>query len=200
MRLFENLEGVETKYNFPLSGVTFFRIGGEAAVFFVPYNEQALILLVKALRQERERFYILGAGSNVLISDEGVQRPVIKLGKGFDSISRKDCFMEAGAAALLSEVLTYCARENLGGLEQFCGIPETIGGLAVMNASSFGKNILSVVEKVEVLDIDGRKKILGREQIKAGYRHSSLKDYIVTRVTFILDESSQVKEKAGAFF
>lgn len=196
----ENLKEVEVKYNFPLRGLTTFKIGGNANYLFIIHSEEALLHVVRCLSLENKKYYVLGAGSNLLISDRGVKHPIIKLGRGFEYIRQKiPRKVDVGAATLLSKVLQYCIEERLTGLEPLSGIPATIGGLVVMNASSFGKNILSLVERVEVLDTRGYKKSISREEISCGYRTTSLKDYIVMQVTFVLEKSSGVEDKMRAF-
>jgi UDP-N-acetylmuramate dehydrogenase len=201
MKLLSTLGKVELRYNWPLKDLTSFKIGGCARYLFLPCNEDELQMVVRTLSLSKIPYYILGGGSNILISDGILKTPIIKLGRGFVFIKRlSSSCLEVGAATPLSNLLSYCVKENLGGLEVFAGLPATCGGLAVMNTSSFGREFFSLVRDVEVLDCQANRRRLEKNQIQYGYRYTSLKDFIVTSIRLVLHKDSNVRDRVYTFF
>lgn len=201
MILLESLKKIRLEYNYPLKENTVFRVGGMARYFFTPENIKELSFLIRELNAFKRNYYILGKGSNVLIKDGFLTNPVISLGKGFDYIREVNpVLLEVGAATSIRDFLTYCIKKGLGGLEVFSGIPASIGGLCLMNASSFGKEFFYFVEEVEVVDKEGKRRLLTKNQIDYGYRHTSLKEFIVTGVKLALKRSSTLRQNIYSFF
>lgn len=201
MRLPDSLKGIEVRYDFPLKEFNAFKSGGKGAVFIVAHDEPGLIALVKYFDEQNVAYHVLGAGSNILIPEGDIAWPVIKLGDDFSYVRKCGSgLLAAGAATRLATVINYCIKNELSGLEPLCGIPATIGGMAVMNASCYGCSLLSLVEKAEVIDRHGIKQIFSGRQIVAGYRTSSLKDFIVTRVVLALKKGSGVRNEAARYF
>lgn len=187
---------VECKYNFNLRDYTAIKIGGEAGCFFIAHTPEELAFLV---RRYQNSFYLLGAGSNLLIKDGKLRKVVVKLGEGFNDIKRRENLLEAGAAVSFSRLLKYAVENNFGGLENLAGIPASLGGLLLMNASSFGKDIGSFLEEAEVMNERGDINRIKKEQIIFGYRQSSLKNYIILRAWLKRNEDKNVRQKVRGF-
>ena len=186
MKLLESSKELEVIYNFPLKKLTSIKVGGEA-LLFIPHTYSALEELTAILG---DRFYILGGGSAIL-AEERITTPVIKLGREFVGIERKDeTVLEVGSATFLSSVLNYCLKNNLEGLEEFAGMPATVGGMAKLDATCFGKNFLSLVEEMEVF-FSGRIYRMRRiEKNEKG---------IITKVRIRLKASSKGRKRLNYF-
>lgn len=188
-----NSGDIKLKHKVDLKPLTTIKIGGRAEYFFEALNIRALRRIID---EYCFSFYILGKGSNLLIEDGVIKKPVVKLGKGFSYIRKSGNYLEAGALTPLSFLIKYCVKNNLSGLENLIGIPATVGGLLRMNASSFGSSVCRCVESVDVLDGQGNAKTLEKGQIEFGYRFSSLRDYFILSVKFSLSKEKDLKEKA----
>lgn len=186
------------KSNFSLRDNTTIKIGGEARYFFYIHSIEGLSEIVHELG---DYFYLLGKGSNLLVKDNLIDKPVLKLGKEFSYI--KDLGqdrLEVGAATPLAYFLNYSLKNNLGGLENLVGIPASIGGLIAMNGSSFDREISSLLEAVDVVDKEGNILNLKRQDIQFSYRWSSLKDKIIVRSWFKLERVQDLHNKIKVFF
>ena len=134
-----------------MSNHTFFRIGGPAKFFFIAKTKQNLIKAIAIALKNRMPFFILGRGSNLLVSDKGYDGLIIKIQDTRYKI--RDTKFFAGAGTKLSDLVKLAADKNLLGLEWAVGIPGTIGGAIRGNAGAFEKSMNDVVKKVEVLEI-----------------------------------------------
>jgi UDP-N-acetylmuramate dehydrogenase len=190
-----NLKQTKLKRNHSLADFTTIKIGGEARYFFTAESIEAL---KKVLKKCQGAFYILGGGSNLLVTDNPIEKCVIKLGEEFNYI-RKEKYLEVGSRTPLSHLIKYVSANNLGGFDNLTGIPATIGGLVMMNASSFGREISAYLREVEVMDNRGDIKIFKKEEISFSYRKSSLNDYIILRVWFEVVKDYDVKAKISNF-
>lgn len=181
----------------PMKNHTTFRIGGNAAYFVMPSDPEALQGTIEACRKAGIPYYILGNGSNVLVSDAGYAGVVIQLFKNRNEITIEGQRVRAQAGALLSKMAHEAARRSLGGLEFASGIPGTVGGALVMNAGAYGGEMKDVVEKVQVLTPEGELLWLSREELELSYRNSVIakKSYIVLEAVFLLEpgEQSQIE-------
>jgi len=183
---------IEPQQNVELKSFTSIKIGGRARYFFEADSAEALR---KIIGDFGSSFYILGKGSNLLIKDGLIKKPVVKLGKEFDYIREKQGCLEVGALTSLSFLIKYCVKKDLSGVENLAGIPASVGGLLRMNASSFGKSISSCVESVDVLDKQGRALALKKNDIACGYRESCLGDYFILGARLRLSKAAGIKEK-----
>jgi UDP-N-acetylmuramate dehydrogenase len=140
--------------NVGLAPFTSFKIGGDAQYFFVPFSEEQLLSAIKVLSQTQIPYYILGAGSNILVSSKGVKGVVIKPEfNDFFQVDSNPCYFYVGSSVRFSTLLSICLRESLGGIEFLAGLPASFGGALAMGASFKGKDIFSVVVKVKVLKL-----------------------------------------------
>jgi UDP-N-acetylmuramate dehydrogenase len=185
---------VRVKSNAPLKAWTTFRIGGRARWFSQPKDSRELALLVRAARKYSLPVFILGAGSNILVSDKGVRGIVVKLDSPFfKKVSRSGASLKAGSGILLGQLIRKAETLGLSGLEFLSGIPGSLGGALAMNAGCWGRCILDLVEKAEVMDYRGRIKNLNKKGIRYGYRNSGLSNYIILGADLWLTK----KDKAG---
>ena len=188
MNWWEELKG-KVKLGEPLKAHTTFKIGGPAKFFIEPKDIDDLKLLLNLLKRYRMPFLIIGAGSNILVSDKGVNAAVVSLNSTyFKKIRFKNDCLEVGSGTLLSRAIFAAEKRGLAGLEFLIGIPGTVGGALVMNAGISEKlkikelkvrNIGELVIDVTVIDRRGNVKNINKNKINFGYRSSNLPKYII---------------------
>jgi len=177
---------------------TSFKVGGNADIFIEPENVNELIEFIRYVKENNIPYYIIGNGTNILVSDEGIKGAVIKLGEKLSAVEVVDDKIIAQCGASLPEVAKIAADNSLTGLEFACGIPGSIGGTVAMNAGAYEKEMKDVIESVEVLDSNLECKILQNKEMEFGYRKSiiSKHNYIVLGCTFKLKKGSKSDIKA----
>ncbi|AIS52864.1 UDP-N-acetylenolpyruvoylglucosamine reductase MurB [Thermoanaerobacter kivui] len=184
--------------NEPMKKHTSFKIGGPADVLVIPQNRDELLNVISLLRKENIPFFILGNGTNLLVSEKGIRGVVIKLSSLKNVIVEGDTIIvESGAP--LSYIANVALLHELTGFEFAGGIPGTLGGAIVMNAGAYGPEMKDVVEKVEVLDEEGNILVLANEEMRFSYRHSIIqeKDWIVLKAWLNLSKGKyeEIKSK-----
>lgn len=157
----------------PLRGQVSFRIGGPADVLVSPRSLDELRALAAHLFREQLPFTVLGAGSNVLISDAGIRGVVLKIGKGLDAIRYDGAMVSAQAGVGLPHLAKDAAKSGLSGLEFAAGIPASVGGAVVMNAGAHGHAMAEVVLSVRALTPQGERTFAAAE-LGYAYRTSAL--------------------------
>lgn len=177
----------------PMSKHTTFRIGGPADFYLCPHSTNEVQEIVEICKEEKLPYFVLGNGSNLLVSDKGYRGVVIQLWKNFSDITVKDCCIQAKAGALLSKVAAEALEAGLTGMEFASGIPGTIGGAAFMNAGAYGGEMKDIIKSVKVLDTQGEVRVLPKEELKMGYRTSIVKEkgYTVLSVELELTRGNQ---------
>ena len=190
----KNIKG-KIKFNYSLKNHTWLNIGGNAKIFFVPETLAELREFLFYLKKENNSFFIIGAGSNLLISDNVQNRIFIKLGKNFNKMSlNKDNVIIAGCSILDKNVSNFACENNLSGLEFLSCIPGSIGGGIRMNSGCFGKEFKDVLLSVQVMDFDGRVYTINSKNIKFGYRQTNLpKDLIFLSASFKTTKKNKKK-------
>lgn len=170
---------------------TTFKVGGPCKALLSVETTEELNAVLRLLTEEGEDFFILGNGSNLLVSDEGYDGYVIKLAGDFLSVRLEGDCIVAGAGVLLSKVCTFARDNGLSGLEFAYGIPGTVGGAMVMNAGAYGGEMKDVTESVSLL-FNGEIVTRSVEEMQFGYRDSIIKhdDYIALRTRFKLKKGS----------
>jgi UDP-N-acetylmuramate dehydrogenase len=168
---------------------TSFGIGGPAEFFAQPRNIDDLKMLLNSARKYKMAFRLIGAGSNILVSDKGLKGITVSLNLPFfRKIHFKDNYIEVGAGKPLNQFIHDLKKRSLSGAEFLVGIPGTIGGALAMNAGVVvraksqelrAKNIGDLVETVSVMDYNGTIKNLNKKEIRFNYRNSSLSKYII---------------------
>ena len=180
------------KYNEPMSRHTSFRIGGNAEVMACPKNAQELSEVLKVAAQLGVKPVILGAGTNVLAPDEGMDGIVICLKDTLDGMELvDDTHLKVMAGVTMTRAAVFAANHGLSGMEFAHGIPGTVGGGVYMNAGAYGGEIKDIAESVEIMDFDGKSSVLSNEEMGFSYRHSILeeRDAIVLSATFKLQKA-----------
>ncbi len=168
--------GVTYKENEPLSAHCTFKIGGPAAVFVCPENEEQLCSVLALCKELSVPYYMLGNGSNILFGDKGWSGAVISLTAMRGEIRQDGCMLYADAGQPLSALCTAAARGGLTGLEFAYGIPGTVGGAIYMNAGAYGGEMKDVLVSVRYLTSDGQIVCESAQQLELGYRHSAFED------------------------
>ena len=171
--------------NEPLNRFTTFRIGGEADYLVEPADADDLLNIIKYCNSKSMPFYVMGNGSNILISDEGIRGVVINLEAGFNYMRNEDGVIVTGAGAKLSKFVDFCIQNNLAGVEMIAGIPATVGGALIMNAGCYGGETSTYVTEVTVIRNDQILN-LSKEECGFVYRNSNLKDTVIMQAKFKL--------------
>lgn len=181
--------------NEPMNKHTTFRIGGPARLFCLPRSAAQLAGTVEACEKAGMPWYILGNGSNVLVSDSGYDGVVIQLFHNMEAVRIEGCLMELEAGVLLVKAAHLAAKAGLTGLEFASGIPGTVGGALVMNAGAYGGEMKDVVREALVMTKEGKLLRLSREELELGYRTSIIarKGYVVLSALLELKEGLQTE-------
>ena len=185
--------GKKISFNEKLSNYSWFNLGGPSEIFFKPDNIEDIVFLLKNFKPKK--ITILGAGSNTLIRDGGVEGITIKLSSHFSYLNLlSENIIEVGAATLDKKIANFALENSLTGLEFLSCIPGSIGGAIRINSGCYGQDISQILYSVKVLDIYGHEKNISASDIKFNYRDSNLdKSLIITRVK--LQGKDSVKEK-----
>lgn len=172
-----------------LSKHTTFRIGGPARYFLTPDNICAIRKAILICKEYNIDFYVIGNGSNLLVSDKGYDGVVIRIAENLREIKCEDNKIYATAGATLAGIAQVALRNSLTGFEFAAGIPGTLGGALVMNAGAYGGEMKQVVESAELLDNEGNFVVLSNEELELGYRTSVIpkKGYFVLSAVIKLD-------------
>jgi UDP-N-acetylmuramate dehydrogenase len=182
--------------NEKMSAHTTFRIGGAADILLEINNETELKNVLKILNGE---FFLIGNGSNLLVSDNGIRGAVIHLSKSFSTIKVENDTLICKAGATLAMIARTALENSLTGFEFAAGIPGSLGGAIVMNAGAYDSEMRCVVKSVKLMTYDGEIVTKTNEQMHFSYRHSLLKEekYIVLEVEIGLKGGDRVviKEK-----
>ena len=171
--------GTNIKFEHDLKKKNWFNIGGKSKVFYKSENLKDLIKFLKTLNN-KEKIFILGAGSNTLISDKLFDGVVIKLSEKFNNISLKgEDIIIAGGAVLDKNLSDFAMKNNLTGFEFLSCIPGTIGGGIRMNAGCFGKEFKDILLSVQAVDEKGNIFTIPSEDIKFTYRQNNLPENLI---------------------
>lgn len=177
MNLIEQLQkaGIPLAEQEPMTRRTTFGIGGPA-LLLRPRSRAELQAAMTLCREAGEEPFILGRGSNLLVSDSGISRPVIQLDGDFTAITREGNTLRCGAGASLIAVCRAAAENNLSGIEWGYGIPGSLGGGVYMNAGAYGGELRDVLTEVTFLDEAGEYRTLPAAELSLSYRHSIFED------------------------
>lgn len=179
--------------NEPLSRHTTFKIGGNARALIVVENANSLSELFKLCTKLDVPNFVIGNGSNLLISDDGYDGVVFRLDGDFKQISIVDeNTIKCGAGTTLAKLCKFALDHNLSGLEFGWGIPGTVGGSAFMNAGAYGGEMKDVLESSSYITPDGELGTMSADKMDLSYRHSVYSEnrYIITSVTVKLKPDS----------
>lgn len=186
---------------------TSFRVGGPAKVYVVPEDIEELQKLIRFLYDEKLPYDIIGNGTNLLVSDAGVDHVVVEIGRALEGIEllleanasdEKTYYIRVLAGTLLSKASQFAASQELAGMEALRGIPGTIGGAVTMNAGAYGTEMKDVLHSVDVLTPEGKLQTLTPAELELGYRHSVIPErrYIVVAATLALRKGDPAEIQA----
>jgi UDP-N-acetylmuramate dehydrogenase len=187
----------------PIGRSTWYRLGGTARYLFHPHDTNDLAALMTRARQEDVPFKVLGAGANVLVSDDGYDGVVVRLDTDnfrTTTIHKDPAGDEAdvvvGAGVDLPSLARRCSERGLSGLECMAGIPGSVGGAVCMNAGGRPGEFGDVVREVETIDLDGNVETLTRRQVGFTYRHTGLGQRVVLSARLALKHAEPERVKA----
>jgi len=203
-------------FDVPMRDYTSMRVGGSCSCMIIPEDLEDILRFVEWSRHNDERYFVMGAGTNIIVRDGGIRQPVIRIKNTFNSISITDensssVKLIVGAGTPLAELVRYCGERGLSGIEPLAGIPGTVGGAIRMNAGTKYGSISDIVETVSFVERTGRVKTLGKNDMEFGYReckqlssssivvsavlnlNKSDKNKLQERIAFILKEKAQTQ-------
>ncbi len=175
----------------PMKELTTFRIGGEADVVYTVHDAASLSVLLSRLQQDDVPFQLIGAGSNLLVADEGLRGAVIRFDAREATVEQLDSTtLRCDAGMMLAKLSRTAQQRGLAGLAFACGIPGSVGGAVYMNAGAYGGEMVQIVRSADVLLPSGEMTTMTAADLKLSYRHSALmaSGGIVTSVTLSLTE------------
>lgn len=177
LKKYAEMLGCVCKENEPMSEHTTFKIGGPADIFIEPTSAETLADIVAACKRWEIPVYVIGNGSNLLVSDLGIEGAVIHISGGMCDISLNGAYeIECGSGVKLSKLCTFAQEHSLTGLEFAWGIPGTAGGAAYMNAGAYGSEMSNVVVRCTHIDSNGQFGSFEGEELAFGYRQSVYTD------------------------
>ena len=181
-----------------MSRHTTFRIGGPASVFVTPKSEKDLVTAIEICRSQGAPYFILGNGSNLLVSDQGYDGVVVHIGSDLRDISVEGTEITAKTGAMLSQVAHAALAHGLTGMEFAAGLPGSLGGACMMNAGAYGGEMSQILVGVRALDDKGQIVELAADQLELGYRHSIMmeKQYVVLGARIHLEKGNPEKIQA----
>ncbi len=192
-QLIERIDESRVLCEEPMRAHTTFRVGGPADYFVMPESIKELKHVLALCKQEEVPYYIVGNGSNLLVSDKGYRGVIIQIYKQMNGIEVEGETVRAQAGALLSKVGSVALEAELAGFEFAAGIPGTVGGAIVMNAGAYGGEMKDILLQATVLTADGEVKVLAKDELELGYRTSVIakQNYIVLEAQFGLTKGDR---------
>ena len=190
-----DLNKIQYKLDEPMSNHTSFKTGGKAALFVHIDSEDKLGRVLALCKEENKDIFVLGKGSNLLVSDDGIRdKVVIHISTDFADMKLLDeTTIEVSAGASLASLCKFALANSLTGLEFAYGIPGSCGGAAYMNAGAYGGEMKDVVVKVNHIDMDGNKGSFSSNELKFAYRKSAYTDsgLIITSLVLKLEKGDK---------
>ena len=205
-KLYEIVEKENIRFEEPMAKHTTFQIGGPAQYFVTPGTTEEIKQILKLCKEEEVPYFVMGRGSNLLVSDAGMEGVVLQLYDNYSDFSIDGNQIQAQAGVMLSKI-GYVARENsLTGFEFAAGIPGTLGGAVMMNAGAYGGEMKDIIATVQLMDEDGNLFEKTGEEMDFAYRHSIVeeKNLLVLGATLTLQKGDKeaidekMKELASA--
>ena len=185
-------------FNYDLGSKTWFGTGGKCLFFITSDSERVIRIILKYFKKIFPVF-IIGAGSNLIVRDGGINGIVIKLGKAFSQITlyKKESILQIGGSARDHQISKFCLENNITGFEFLSGIPGTLGGNLKMNAGCYGHEICDNLLECVVINSKGKKIVKEKDDITFGYRSSTLGDDIVVSAKFKVnyDRKRKINDK-----
>ena len=174
---------------------TTYGIGGPADLMIFPKCKQDLIKVIEIINKNKIQLTILGSGSNVLVSDNGIRGAVISLKNSLKKIEVDDNILYAECGTMLGKIVKHAVKNNLIGLENLNGVPGTLGGALIMNAGAWGGEISENLIHVEVINSKSEIQKIQKKDLNFSYRQSSFnKDDILLSAKFNLKKAERNQE------
>ncbi|MBI5051106.1 MAG: UDP-N-acetylmuramate dehydrogenase [Nitrospirae bacterium] len=195
------------KFDEPMSAHTSLKIGGPVEIMIFPEDVVSLKNVLVVAKMQKIPVFVLGAGTNLLVRDKGLEGIAISL-KAFKKIeviqddTEKNVSLFAEAGVLLKSLINFTKERGYSGMEALSGIPGMLGGAVYMNAGSFGTEIMDMLSSIAVISMDGMITMLNREEIKFSYRSSNLPDDLIilsANVALRKDTPDNVSRRAREF-
>ena len=184
-----DLKNSSVRFDERMSLYTSFKIGGVADVVISPGSFDDLKKVVEIAHKTRIPLNVLGNGTNLLVSDEGIKSIVLDCKTVLNSITFDGRMVNVGAGCTLKRLAEEAAKRGLSGVELAVGIPGSVGGALIMNAGAYDYNIGNIVENVTVMDMEGNTFVIDKKNLSFDYRCSNLKDtdYIILNTELALE-------------
>ncbi|WP_026894602.1 UDP-N-acetylmuramate dehydrogenase [Clostridiisalibacter paucivorans] len=178
--IFKTLGEDRVLSNEPMKRHTYFKIGGPADILVLPKTVDEIIFILDICKENGIDYFIMGNGTNLLVTDKGIRGIVVKIGENFNDIKINGNKIVAQGGSLLSQISKIALNHGLTGMEFASGIPGSIGGAVTMNAGAYGPEMKDIVTKVKCIDSRGRIKTYSNEDMEFGYRYSRVvKDNLI---------------------
>ena len=193
----KNINKLIVQNNVSMKKYTTFKVGGEAKIFITPLTIDSLSQALKIISESDYPFFVLGSGSNIIVSDNGYEGIVIYLEK-LNKVTVNNNIITAETGLSLSKLANKAKEASLSGLEFSSGIPGSLGGALFMNAGAYGGEMKDVVESVLTLDHKGNYKEVNAEKLNLSYRDSLLQKENLIAVKANIKLKKGDKEKIAA--
>lgn len=182
----------------PMKKHTTFRVGGPADYFIMPSSNEEVKQVIDLCKESGILYYVIGNGSNLLVSDKGYRGAIIQMYRGFADVTVDGKEITASAGASLAKIANVALDNELAGFEFAAGIPGTLGGACVMNAGAYGGEMKDVLKSVTVINQEGEIITIPREDLELGYRTSIIakKGYVVLEAVIELHDGKKEEIKA----
>lgn len=194
---------IEYRLDEPMKAHTTFKIGGNADLYIVANTLEELRVITAKLKAADIPYMMLGKGSNLLVSDEGIEGAVIELSGDFKEIRVDGDTITCGAGVTLSKLCTVALEHSLSGLEFAYGIPGSVGGAVFMNAGAYSGETKDVVEEVVFLDNNGEIATYTNEEVRFSYRYSIFKEtgeiILFSKYKLTKDDPESIKARMDDF-
>lgn len=175
--------------NEPMSKYTSMRVGGPADLLITPADKVDAVNLVNYLQKNYIEYIVIGNGSNLLVSDNGVRSVVVNFSSGLNQIKFENNLVKVEAGVMLARFVDFCIHQSRSGVEKLAGIPGTIGGAILMNAGAYGYQISDFITEIETVR-DGRLQKVKKEEANFGYRTSGFANSAIIGASFDLPEGN----------
>jgi len=195
--IIENIKG-KVLYNEPMRNHTSFCIGGPADIWVEPVDVDDLKRCIQISKEKNVPLFIMGAGTNLLVRDEGLRGIVVNmLSSSLRNIYLGDRKISVTSSVTLREFINFCSKAGLSGLEFLAGMPGTVGGAVMTNAGArhyekMGKwySVGDFIEELRVMRYDGEIDVLDKKELNFGYKSLDLKDCVILEAKFRLNKTS----------
>ena len=188
-------------FDYEIYNSTWFRTGGIADCYCIVNDEEELVKILNQI--DNIPYFIIGAGSNLLIRDGGFKGLIIKLGKNFNTIELTNKSLNVGASILDINLSKFAFSNSIKNFEFFSGIPGSVGGAVIMNAGCYGSETKDLLQDITVMNNNGKISIIKKNDLNLSYRNSNLGNKIVLKAKFkankghkeeILKEVNKIKK------